>query len=54
MTTGPSVAIVGAGAWGTTLAAIVARREPVTLLCHRPDLADEIARTRRNERRPTS
>ena len=34
---GPArVAIVGAGAWGTTLAAIVAQREPVTLLCHSP------------------
>ena len=31
---GPRVAVVGAGAWGTTLAAIVARREPVLLLCH--------------------
>ena len=31
---GPRVAVVGAGAWGTTLAAIVAKREPVVLLCH--------------------
>jgi glycerol-3-phosphate dehydrogenase (NAD(P)+) len=51
MAAGPSVAVVGAGAWGTTLAAIVARREPVTLLCHRADLADEIAGLHRNERR---
>ena len=51
MTAGPSVAVVGAGAWGTTLAAIIARREPVTLLCHRSAVADEIARTGRNERR---
>ena len=50
MTAGPSVAVVGAGAWGTTLAAIIARREPVTLLCHRSAVADEIARTGRNER----
>ncbi len=45
------VAIVGAGAWGTTLAAIVAQREPVTLLCQTPDAAAEIRATRRNERR---
>ncbi len=48
---GPRVAVVGAGAWGTTLAAIIARREPVSLVCHRADLAEEIARTRRNEQR---
>ncbi len=48
---GPRVAVVGAGAWGTTLAAIVAKREPVLLLCHRAEPADEINRTHRNERR---
>ena len=48
---GPRVAVVGAGAWGTTLAAIVAKREPVLLVCHRPELADEINRTQRNDRR---
>lgn len=48
---GPRVAVVGAGAWGTTLAAIVAKREAVLLLCHRPELAEEINRTHRNERR---
>jgi glycerol-3-phosphate dehydrogenase (NAD(P)+) len=47
----PRVAVVGAGAWGTTLAAIVAKREPVVLLCHSADLAEEISRTHRNERR---
>ena len=47
----PRVAVVGAGAWGTTLAAIVAKREPAVLLCHRADLAEEISRTHRNERR---
>jgi glycerol-3-phosphate dehydrogenase (NAD(P)+) len=51
MAAGPRVAVVGAGAWGTTLAAIVARREPVTLLCHRVDVAEAIARTHRNEAR---
>ena len=48
---GPRVAVVGAGAWGTTLAALVARREDVTLLCRDADLAAEIVATGRNERR---
>ncbi len=48
---GPRVAVVGAGAWGTTLARLIAGAEPVTLLCHSPEVADEISRTRRNERR---
>ena len=47
----PRVAVVGAGAWGTTLAALIARAEPVTLLCHSPEVAAEIVATRRNERR---
>ncbi len=47
----PRVAVVGAGAWGTTLAGIVAKREPVVLVCHRPEVADEINATHRNERR---
>jgi glycerol-3-phosphate dehydrogenase (NAD(P)+) len=51
MSAGPAVAVVGAGAWGTTLASIVAKREPVTLVCHRPEVADEINRTHRNQRR---
>ncbi len=50
--TGPArVAVIGAGAWGTTLAAIVAQREPVLLLCHSPETAARIATTRRNEPR---
>jgi glycerol-3-phosphate dehydrogenase (NAD(P)+) len=49
---GPArIAVVGAGAWGTTLAGIVAQREGVTLLCHSPETAARIARTRRNEPR---
>ncbi len=48
---GPRVAVVGAGAWGTTLARLVARVEPVTLLCHSPDTAARIAGTGRNEER---
>ena len=45
------VAVIGAGAWGTTLAAIVAQREPVTLLCHSPETAARIRDTRRNDAR---
>jgi glycerol-3-phosphate dehydrogenase (NAD(P)+) len=48
---GPRVAVVGAGAWGTTLASIVARREPVLLVCHRAVVAEEINSIHRNERR---
>jgi glycerol-3-phosphate dehydrogenase (NAD(P)+) len=48
---GPRVAVVGAGAWGTTLARLVARVEPVTLLCHSPATAARIAETGRNESR---
>lgn len=47
----PRVAVVGAGAWGTTIAALIARVEPVTLVCHSPETAAEIETTRRNERR---
>jgi len=42
---------VGAGAWGTTLARLVARTEPVTLLCHSAETAARIAATGRNEAR---
>ena len=48
---GPRVAVVGAGAWGTTLARVVARVEPVTLLCHSPETAARIVATGRNEAR---
>jgi glycerol-3-phosphate dehydrogenase (NAD(P)+) len=46
---GPRVAVVGAGAWGTTLARVVARMEPVTLLCHSTETAARIVATGRNE-----
>ena len=45
------VAVVGSGAWGTTLAMLVARGEAVTLLSHSPETAARINATRRNERR---
>jgi glycerol-3-phosphate dehydrogenase (NAD(P)+) len=47
----PRVAVVGSGAWGTTLALIVARAEPVTLLSHSAETAERLAGTRENERR---
>jgi glycerol-3-phosphate dehydrogenase (NAD(P)+) len=47
----PRVAVVGAGAWGTTLARVIARVEPVTLVCHSPVTAARIATTGRNEAR---
>jgi glycerol-3-phosphate dehydrogenase (NAD(P)+) len=47
----PRVAVVGAGAWGTTLARLIASAEPVTLLCRSPEMASDIARSHRNERR---
>jgi glycerol-3-phosphate dehydrogenase (NAD(P)+) len=48
---GPRVAVVGAGAWGTTLAAIIGAVEPVSLVCHSRAAADEIVTTHRSERR---
>src|SRR6187397_1183170 len=48
---GPRVAVVGAGAWGTTLALLLARREPVALLTHSAATAERIRTTRRNEPR---
>ncbi len=45
------VAVIGAGAWGSTLAALVAKVEPVTLVCHDAAVAGEINETHRNERR---
>lgn len=48
---GPRVAVVGAGAWGTTLARLIAATEPVVLLCRSDAVATELNRTHRNERR---
>src|SRR4051812_20883945 len=47
----PRVAVVGAGAWGTTLALILARAEPVILLSHSAEAAARLTETRQNERR---
>ena len=37
-----NMAVIGAGSWGTTVAALAARRQPVTLWARRPELADAI------------
>ncbi len=50
-TPSPRVAVIGAGAWGTTLAALIARQEPVTLLAHSEASAARIRTDGRNERR---
>jgi glycerol-3-phosphate dehydrogenase (NAD(P)+) len=42
------VAVVGAGSWGTTVAALASRNTPTVLWARRPELADEIARDHRN------
>jgi glycerol-3-phosphate dehydrogenase (NAD(P)+) len=45
----PRTVVLGAGAWGTTLAWMLAREEQaVTLWARRPDLATELATTREN------
>jgi glycerol-3-phosphate dehydrogenase (NAD(P)+) len=36
------VAVIGAGSWGTAVAAIAARQAPTTLWARRPELADEV------------
>jgi glycerol-3-phosphate dehydrogenase (NAD(P)+) len=48
---GPRVAVIGAGAWGTTLARLIGRMEPVTLVCHSPETAARISESHRNEAR---
>jgi len=47
----PRVAVVGAGAWGTTLAVLVGRVEPVILLAHDDEAASRIEGDRENARR---
>jgi len=47
----PRVAVIGAGAWGTTLARLVARVEPVLLVCHSPSSAARINEIHENEAR---
>jgi glycerol-3-phosphate dehydrogenase (NAD(P)+) len=42
------VAVIGAGSWGTTVAALASRNAPTVLWARRPELADEIAVHHRN------
>ncbi|HEX8025035.1 MAG TPA: NAD(P)H-dependent glycerol-3-phosphate dehydrogenase [Candidatus Limnocylindrales bacterium] len=44
----PKVAVIGAGAWGTTLAITLGREEPVLLLAHSPETAERLGKERRN------
>jgi glycerol-3-phosphate dehydrogenase (NAD(P)+) len=44
------VAVLGAGAWGTAIACVLAARRDVTLWARDPAQAEALARTRRNER----
>ena len=48
---GPRVAVVGAGAWGTTLAVLAGKSEPVALVAHDRAAAERISAARENERR---
>src|SRR6185503_12588399 len=50
-TAAPRTAVVGAGAWGTTLAVLVGRVEPVVLVAHDADAAARIDEARENARR---
>jgi glycerol-3-phosphate dehydrogenase (NAD(P)+) len=45
------VAVVGAGAWGTTLAVLVAQQEPTLLLVRTPETAEQLVRDGKNIRR---
>ena len=47
----PHVAVIGSGAWGTTLATLVAQQEPVLFLTRSPETAEQIAKDRKNIRR---
>jgi glycerol-3-phosphate dehydrogenase (NAD(P)+) len=42
------IAVIGAGSWGTTVAAIAARSAPTVLWARRPELADRINADREN------
>jgi len=42
------VAVVGAGSWGTTVAALASRNAPTVLWARRPELAAEVAEDHRN------
>ncbi len=44
------MAVIGAGSWGTAVGTIVGATRPATLWARAPELAESMARTRRNER----
>src|SRR2546423_3849113 len=44
----PRTAVIGAGSWGTAVAALAAHNSPTVLWVRRPDLADTIASTHVN------
>ncbi len=48
MDTAPSVAVIGAGSWGTTVAAIASEHAPTLLWSRNADLAETITRTHEN------
>ena len=45
-----SVAVIGAGSWGTTVAAIISEHAPTTLWGRDADLVDEISERHENSR----
>jgi glycerol-3-phosphate dehydrogenase (NAD(P)+) len=45
-----NVAVIGAGSWGTAVAAIASRNAPTVLWARRSELVDDIAQTRTNAR----
>jgi glycerol-3-phosphate dehydrogenase (NAD(P)+) len=46
----PRIAVLGAGAWGTAIASVLSARLEVALWAQKPEQAQAIAATRRNER----
>src|ERR1700730_17565512 len=46
----PRIAVLGAGAWGTSISSILSTRLEVALWAQKPEQAQAIAATRRNER----
>jgi len=46
----PTIAVIGAGAWGTTLASILSSRAPTTIWARETAVADSINSQRRNDR----
>jgi glycerol-3-phosphate dehydrogenase (NAD(P)+) len=48
---GPKIAVIGAGAWGTTLATVIGKVEPVVLLAHSEENAERLSKDRRNNQK---